>query len=71
LRPLQLVQEMPQALILQQGLIALHDRGVTLRKRRRKPRLQHFDIGRKLRCGLAHASQRIRFARHRGEQSAA
>jgi hypothetical protein len=49
LRPLQLVQEMPQALILRQGLIALHDRGVTLRKRRRKPRLQHFDIGPKLR----------------------
>jgi hypothetical protein len=53
---------MLQAAILQQHFVALGDRrvalcdrGVTLRSRRRKHRLQHLDVGRKLVRGLAHA----------------
>ena len=55
LRALQLAQEMTQAIILRQRLVALGDRGVTLGTRRRKQRMQRFDIGGKLRCDLAHA----------------
>jgi hypothetical protein len=55
LRALQLAQEMPQAVILRQGLVALGDRGVTLRTRRRDQRLQRFNIGWKLIRALAHA----------------
>ena len=55
LRALQLAQQMPQAVDLRQRLVALGDRGVALRTRRREQRLQRFDIHRKLRCGLAHA----------------
>jgi hypothetical protein len=46
---------MPQAVILRQGLVALGDRGVTLRTRRRDQRLQRFNIGWKLIRALAHA----------------
>ena len=55
LRALQLMQEMPQAINLRQRLVALGERGVALRTRRRKERMQRFDIHRKLRCGFAHA----------------
>ena len=55
LRALQLAQQMPQAVVLRQRLVALGDRGVTLRARRREQRMQGFDIGWKLRCDLAHA----------------
>ena len=48
LRTLQLAQQMPQAIDLRQRLVALGDRGVTLRTRRREQRMQRFDIGRKL-----------------------
>ena len=54
LRALQLAQQMPQAIILRQRLVALGNRGVALRPRRRKQRLQRFDVGRKLICDLAH-----------------
>jgi hypothetical protein len=55
LRALQLAQEMPQAVILQQGLVALGERGITLGKRRHKQRLQCVGIDRQLRWGVAHA----------------
>ena len=48
LRALQLAQQMLQAINLRQRLVALGDRGVALRARRRKQRLQRFDIGRQL-----------------------
>jgi hypothetical protein len=55
LRTLQLMKEMPQAVILQQRLVALGNRGVTLGPRRREQRLQRFDIRGQLRCRVAHA----------------
>ncbi len=61
LRALQLAQQMPQAINLRQRLVALGDRASRSRSRRhapprrRKQRMQRFDIHRKLRCGLAHA----------------
>ena len=55
LRTLQLAQQVPQAIILQERLVALGDRSVTLGTRHRKQRMQCFDIAGKLRCGLAHA----------------
>jgi hypothetical protein len=55
LRTLQLPQEMPQAIDLRQRVVALGDRGVTLRMRSRYQRMQHLDVGRKLMCDLAHA----------------
>ena len=54
LRTLQLAQEMPQAINLRKRMIALRDRGVTLRTRRRDQRMERFDICSKL-CDLAHA----------------
>jgi hypothetical protein len=54
LRTLQLAQQMPQAINLRKGMIALYDRGVTLRTRRRDQHMQRIDIRRKL-CDLAHA----------------
>jgi hypothetical protein len=56
LRTLQLPQEMPQAVDLRQCLVALRDRDVTLRTRRRDQRVQRFDVGPKLMCVVAHAS---------------
>jgi hypothetical protein len=41
---------------LRQRLVALGERDITLRTRRRDQRMQRFDIHRKLRGGLAHAS---------------
>jgi hypothetical protein len=55
LRALQLAQQMPQAINLRQRLVALRDRGVTLRTRRHDQRMQHVNIGRKLMGDLAHA----------------
>jgi hypothetical protein len=66
-----LLQQMPQPIVLGQRLVALGDRGVSFRQHHRKPRLQYFDIGRKLICALAHARHRIRFARRCDVQSAA
>jgi hypothetical protein len=63
LHALQLMQKMPQAIILRQSLIALCNRGVTLGERRRKLRLQRGYIGWKLVRPVAHAQERIRFAR--------
>ena len=54
LSTLQLAQEMPQAINLRKRMIALRDRGVTLRTRRRDQRMQRFNIRSKL-CDLAHA----------------
>ena len=54
LSTLQLAQEMPQAINLRKRMIALCDRGVTLRTRRRDQRMQRFNIRSKL-CDLAHA----------------
>ena len=48
LRALQLAQQMPQAIVLRQRLVALRDRGVTLRTRRREQRMQRVDVGWKL-----------------------
>jgi hypothetical protein len=59
-----------QAVILRQRLVALCNRRIPLRKHRRKPRLQHCDIGWRLICVLAHAQHGIRFARDCGAQSA-
>ena len=55
LRTLQLAQQMPQTIKLGRRLVALGERGITLRPRRREERLQRFDIHRQLRCGVAHA----------------
>jgi hypothetical protein len=44
LRALQLTQEVPQAVILRQRLVALGDRGVTLRTCRRQQRMQRFNV---------------------------
>ena len=59
---LQLTQQMPQAVILRQRLVALGnrrvalgDRGVTLHPRRRQQRMQRFNVRWELRCGFAHA----------------
>jgi hypothetical protein len=43
-----LTQKMPQSIVLQQSLVALHDRDVTLRTRRRDERVQRFDVGPKI-----------------------
>jgi len=59
----QLLQQMLQAVILRQCLVALGNRRVPLGHRRREPRLQRCDIGWKLICALAHARHGIRFAR--------
>lgn len=45
LHALQLTQEMQQAIVSRQRFIARRDSGVTLGKRRSKPRLQLGDIG--------------------------
>ena len=55
LRTLKLPQEVPQAIVLQKRWGTLGHRGVTFRTHCRKERMQRFDIGRKLRCDLAHA----------------
>ena len=55
LRALQLAQKMPQPIHLRQRLVALGDRRVALRARRRKQRLQRVDIRWKLSCDVAHA----------------
>jgi hypothetical protein len=47
---------MPQTVDLRQCLVALRDRDVTLRTRRRDQRVQRFDVGRKLMRVVAHAS---------------
>jgi len=44
LRALQLTQEMPQAVILRQRLVALGDCCVTLCTRRRHQRMQRFNV---------------------------
>jgi hypothetical protein len=54
LRALQLAQQMPQAIDLRQRMVALDERRITLRTRRRDQRMERFDIGRKLICDLAH-----------------
>src|SRR5580700_9648625 len=56
LRALQLTQRVPQATHLRQRLVALGNRRVSLRARRRDQRMQRFDVGRKLMCDLVHAS---------------
>ena len=53
-RTLQLAQQMPQPIVLRQRLVALGDRRVALRARRRKQCLQRLDVGRKMICDLAH-----------------
>jgi hypothetical protein len=55
LRTLQLAQQMPQAINLRQRLVALGDRGIPFRTRRRDQHMQRFDLGRKPSCALAHA----------------
>jgi len=47
---------MPQAVDLRQCLVALRDRRVPLRARRRDQRVQRFNVGRKLMRVVAHAS---------------
>jgi hypothetical protein len=68
---LQLPQQVPQAIDLRQRLVALDNRCVALGARRCDQRLQRFDVGRKLRCDLAHARHSIRFARRCGTRRAA
>jgi hypothetical protein len=51
---LKLAQEVTQPIILRQRLIALGNRRVTLRARRRNQRLQRVDIGQKLVCDVIH-----------------
>ena len=57
--------------ILRQRLVALRNRGVPLRERRRQPRLQRCDVGWRLIRDLAHVRHGIRFARACDAQSAA
>ena len=57
LRTLQLAQQVPQAVVLRQGMVALHERGVTLRPRRSDQRMQGCDIGWKRIGALAHARE--------------
>jgi len=71
LHALQLTQEMLQAIDLRQRLVARRTRLVALGERGRKPRLQVGDFDRRLIRALAHASERTRFARGRGQQTAA
>jgi hypothetical protein len=54
LHALQLMQQVLQAVVLRQRLFPLGNCRIALRKRRRKLRLQHCNIGRKLICVLAH-----------------
>ena len=70
LHALQLMQEMLQAIDLRQRLVALRNRRVALGERGREPRLQLGDFDRRLICALAHAQERIRFARGRDQQTA-
>jgi len=63
LRALQLAQQMLQAIILRLQVIALCQRDVPLRARLCKERLQGCDMGSQRIGALAHANQRIRFAR--------
>ena len=63
LRALQLAQQMLQAIILRLQEIALCQRDVPLRARLCKERLQGCDMGWQRIGALAHANQRIRFAR--------
>ena len=48
-------RQVPQAIVLRQRLVALGNRGVPLRTRRREQRLQRVDVARKLIGHLAHA----------------
>ena len=59
----QLLQEVLQAVVLRQHLVALGNRRVTLRPRRHDQRSQRFNLGGKLIRVLAHARNRIKFAR--------
>jgi hypothetical protein len=70
LHALQLMQKMQQAIVARERLVALRKRGVALGERRRKPRLQVGDPGRRLIRALLHERQRITFARLRGQESA-
>jgi len=69
LRALQSMQQVFQAVILRQRLVAFGNRRIPLRSRYRKPRLQHCDIAWILIGVRAHAQHRIRFARGCGAQS--
>ena len=57
LHALQLAQKMREAIVLPERRVALDDRGVPLGQRRRQPRLQRVDVGRRLIRGGAHAQQ--------------
>jgi len=70
LHALQLTQEMLQAIDLRQRLVAGRKRRVAFGERRRKPRLEVGDIGRRLIRALAHALEENRFARRRDQQTA-
>jgi hypothetical protein len=59
LRALQLPQEVAQPIHLRQRLVALGDRSVALRARRRNQRLQRVEIGRKLICDVVHVNDSI------------
>jgi hypothetical protein len=71
LRSLQLTQKMSQTIVLRQRLVAFRNRSITLSARRCDKRLQHFDVGGKLRSDLAHARHSIRFASPCGLRRAA
>jgi hypothetical protein len=58
LRPLQLAQQMPQAIDLRQRMVALGKRGIPLGTHRRQQRMQGFDVRWKLMRVLAHAGTR-------------
>jgi hypothetical protein len=51
---LKLAQEVTQPIILRQRVVALGNRRVALRARRRNQRLQPVDIGRKLVCDVVY-----------------
>jgi hypothetical protein len=68
---LQLAQQMLQSIILRLQLIAFGPRGIALRTRLRKQRLQRGDIGRRRIGILAHARDGIRFAQRCDARSAA
>jgi hypothetical protein len=69
LHALQLMQEMQQAVVPRQRLVARRKRSVALGERRRKPRLQLGDVGQRMIRALAHDPKRIRFARGRDQQT--
>jgi hypothetical protein len=61
LRTLQLTKQMAQAIELGERLVTFGDRRIAFGAHRLQQRMQRFDVGGNLGCGLTHARDRIRF----------